>query len=590
MIRAGNGGRKPLETGLLASGLASEPRLWGLVAGEAWRRFRRRMRSGPVARWRFAGRAPDRILIAPPDLRNADPHTAQEFYAGRYYLGGTAVETRGQSPFLIDAPNSSWARALHNFQWLRHMREAGTDIAAAHARALVGDWIGTYGRSVNGLSWDPEIVAQRLIAWLQHSNVILKGADLSFYRSFLKSMALQIRYLRRLAPELEAGEPRLTARIALAFATLALPVSAIKQRAAARNLEQDLKEQILPDGGHISRNPLVLLELLADLLPLRQTYAIQSAAPPQALIAAIERMLPALRFFRHQDGALALFNGVGLTRSERLVAVLRHDESGGAPLLSAPHSGYQRLAMGGVTVIADTGKPPPVAASREANAGCLSFEMSSGRHRYIVNAGLDRNGPEEFRTLARATAAHSTATLNDTSSCRFSLSPGMTKMLGTALIGGPKTVSLDRSDGDGWQGFTARHDGYAPAFKLLHERSLVLSNSGSVLEGTDRFISSNARQDTGNRADVAAIRFHLHPNIRPIINAEGHLMLLAEGGDSWVFTCVEVEPKLDQSIFFAGVTGPVKTQAIMLECRISDIAEVHWRFTRTALGAFSQRG
>ncbi len=574
----------------MASGLASEPRLWGLVAGEAWRRFRRRMRSGPIARWRFAGRAPDRILIAPPDLRNADPHTAQEFYAGRYYLAGVVVETRGQSPFLVDAPNPSWARALHNFQWLRHMREAGTDIAAAHARALVNDWISTDGRSVTGLSWDPEIVAQRLIAWLQHSNVILKGADLSFYRSFLKSLALQIRYLRRLAPELEAGEPRLTARIALAFATLALPSSAIKQRAAARNLEQDLKEQILPDGGHVSRNPLVLLELLADLLPLRQTYAIQSAAPPQALIAAIERMLPALRFFRHQDGALALFNGVGLTRSERVVAVLRHDESGGAPLLSAPHSGYQRLAMGGVTVIADTGRPPPVSASREANAGCLSFEMSSGKHRCIVNAGLDRNGPEEFRALARATAAHSTATLNDTSSCRFSLSPGMTRMLGTALIGGPKTVTLERSDGDGWQGFTARHDGYAPAFNLLHERSLVLSNSGSVLEGTDRFTRANSKQNGGNRADMAVIRFHLHPNIRPIINAEGHLMLLAEGGDSWVFTCAEIEPKLDQSIFFAGVTGPVRTQAIILECSVSNVPQVHWRFTRTALGAFSQRG
>jgi uncharacterized heparinase superfamily protein len=583
-------GGNTLEMRLLAGGLASEPRLWGLVAGEAWRRFRRRMRSGPIARWRFAGRAPDRILIAPPDLRNADPHIAQEFYAGRYYLGGVVVETRGQSPFFVDAPNANWSRALHNFQWLRHMREAGTDIAAAHARSLVNDWIGTDGRSVTGLSWDPEIVAQRLIAWLQHSNVILKGADLGFYRSFLKSMALQIRYLRRLAPELEAGEPRLTARIALAFASLALPVSTIKQRAAARNLEQDLKEQILPDGGHISRNPLVLLELLADLLPLRQTYAIQSAALPQGLIAAIERMLPALRFFRHQDGALALFNGVGLTRSERVVAVLRHDESGGTPLLSAPHSGYQRLAMGGVTVIADTGKPPPVAASREANAGCLSFEMSSGRHRYIINAGIDRNGPEEFRVLARATAAHSTATLNDTSSCRFSLSPGMTKMLGTALIGGPKTVTLERGDDDGWQGFTARHDGYVSAFKLFHERSIVLSNSGSVLEGTDRFIRSSTKNGNGNAADMAAIRFHLHPNVRPIINAEGHLMLLAEGGDSWVFTCVEIAPKLDQSIFFAGVTGPVKTQAILLECRVSDIPEVHWRFTRTALGAFSQRG
>jgi uncharacterized heparinase superfamily protein len=573
----------------LTGGMAEQPRLWGLVAAEGWRRFRRRLRSGPIARWRFAGRAPDRILIAPPDLRNADLHIAQEFYAGRFYLAGTAVESRGSSPFSVDAPNDSWARALHDFQWLRHMREAGTDIAAANARSLVNDWMSTHGRNVTGLSWDPEIVARRIIAWLQHSNVILKGADLAFYRTFLKSLALQIRYLRRLAPEMDASEPRLVARIALAFSALALPVSSSKLRAATRNLEQDLAEQILPDGGHISRNPLTVLELLADLLPLRQTYAIQSEAPPQALIAAIERMLPALRFFRHQDGSMALFNGVGLTRAERLVAVLRHDESGGAPLLSAPHSGYQRLALGGVTVIADTGKPPPIAASRQAHAGCLSFEMSSGRHRYVVNSGVNQYGPDDFRVLSRATAAHSTATLNDTSSCRFSLSNTMTKILGTALIKGPQKVAVERQDGDGWQGFTARHDGYVPTFQTLHERSLVLSSEGSVLDGTDRFTLTKGRPRGSANNDNVVIRFHLHPNVRPIINAEGHLMLMAERGDSWVFTCSEIAPQLVDSIFFAGVTGPVKTQAITLEFHPRDISTVNWRFTRTALGAFSQR-
>lgn len=574
----------------MAGSWGEQPQLWGLVASEYWRRFRRRMRSGPIARWRFSGRAPDRILIAPPDLRNADPHIAQEFYAGRYYLAGSVLETRGQSPFSVNAPTLAFAKALHNFQWLRHMREAGTDIAAAHARSLVNDWILLHGRDVTGMSWEPEIAAQRIIAWLQHSNVVLKGADLSFYRTFLRSMSMQIRYLRKLAPEMDAGEPRLIARIALAFSALSLPVSPTKLRAATRNLEQDLAEQILPDGGHISRNPITILELLADLLPLRQTYAIQSESPPQALIAAIERMLPALRFFRHQDGALALFNGVGLTRPERLAAVLRHDETGGAPLLSAPHSGYQRLAMGGVTIIADTGKPPPVTASREAHAGCLSFELSSGRHRYIVNAGADRTGPDEFRALARNTAAHSTATLNDTSSCRFSLSPAMARMLGTALIGGPKDVIVERADGDGWQGFTARHDGYATAFKLLHERSMVLSNSGSVLEGTDRFPPTGKRGAKPGGQNSVSIRFHLHPNVRPIINAEGHLMLMAEGSDSWVFTCAEFEASLEESIFFAGVTGPVKTRAITLEFDPSTTGEIHWRFTRTALGAHSQRG
>ncbi|TIV45283.1 MAG: heparinase, partial [Mesorhizobium sp.] len=89
-------------------------------------------------------------------------------------------------------------------------------------------------------------------------------------------------------------------------------------------------------------------------------YANQAEAPPAALIGAIDRMLPALRFFRHQDGSLARFNGMGATIHDRIATILRHDDTVGAPLLHAPHSGYERLSMGGVTVIADTGLPPPI--------------------------------------------------------------------------------------------------------------------------------------------------------------------------------------------------------------------------------------
>ncbi|RWE03639.1 MAG: heparinase, partial [Mesorhizobium sp.] len=61
-------------------------RLWTLVAKEFWRKTRRRLRAGPVYRWRYSGRTPERVLIAPPDLRLADPQIALEIYYGRYPL------------------------------------------------------------------------------------------------------------------------------------------------------------------------------------------------------------------------------------------------------------------------------------------------------------------------------------------------------------------------------------------------------------------------------------------------------------------------------------------------------------------------
>ncbi|RUW48705.1 heparinase [Mesorhizobium sp. M1A.F.Ca.ET.072.01.1.1] len=572
----------------MALAAGSTTRLWTLVAREFWRKTRRRLRAGPIYRWRYSGRTPERVLIAPPDLRLADPQIALEIYYGRYPLSGHMVETGGKSPFQINVPNRGWQKSLHGFRWLRHMRAAGTELAAANARALVSDWIVMHGNQISGVAWEPGTTAKRVIAWLQHSSVVLQGAEFPFYRAFLKSLAMQIRYLRSMAREMPDGKDRLRARIALAFSTLSLPAPASALRAATRNLAEELDHQILPDGGHISRNPMTVLELLADLLPLRQTYANQAEAPPPALINAIDRMLPALRFFRHQDGSLARFNGMGATIHDRIATILRHDDTVGAPLLHAPHSGYERLSMGGVTVIADTGLPPPVDISNAAHAGCLAFELSSGRQHFIVNAGIDTYGAAEFRPLARATAAHSTATVNDTSSARFSHSLRVSDLLGSPLIGGPQHVPCKRIDQKGVQGFVARHDGYAARFGLLHERELKLAENGNVLTGRDRFLRPGGAAIRNNGRDFVTVRFHTHPDIGLLHDEQGRLTLAASQGDTWVFTCAEVAPEIEESIYFAGLGGPRRSRQIVLAFKASEIAEVHWQLTRAAVAGYPE--
>ncbi len=514
-------------------------RIWALVAKEYWRKARRRLRAGPAYRWRYSGRTPERVLIAPPDLRLADPQIALEIYHGRFPLAGHMVETGGESPFQLDVPNRGWRKSLHGFRWLRHMRAAGTELAAANARALVSDWIAMHGGRIDGVAWEPGTTAKRIISWLQHSSVVLQGAEFPFYRAFLKSLAVQIRYLRSVAPE-------------------------------------------MPDGGHVSRNPMVVLEILADLLPLRQTYANQAETPPAALMGAIDRMLPALRFFRHQDGSVARFNGMGATIQDRIIAILRHDDTAGSPLLHAPHSGYERLSIGDVTVIADTGAPPPVAVSAAAHAGCLSFELSSGRQHFIVNAGIDTYGAAEFRPLARATAAHSTATLNDTSSARFSYSPRVSDVLGSPLIGGPHAVPCQRIDDKDRQGFVARHDGYAARFGLLHERQMAMTGNGNVLSGRDRFLPVEGRAARSGQ-DMVAVRFHVHPDVVLARDERERLVLAAEGGDHWLFTSPEVEPEVEESIYFAGLGGPRRSRQIVLHFRAGEMPEVRWQLIRTKI-------
>src|SRR6202043_808723 len=140
-------------------------------------------------------------------------------------------------------------------------------------------------------------------------------------------------------------------------------------------LKHEIERQILPDGGHVGRDPGAIIEILLELLPLRQAYAARNIAPPQALLNAIDRMMPMLRFFRHSEGTFAHFNGMGATPAELLLTLLAYDEIPGAPLSNAPHSAYQRLEAGGGVLIMDTGRAPPIEMSLEAHAGFLSFEF-----------------------------------------------------------------------------------------------------------------------------------------------------------------------------------------------------------------------
>jgi uncharacterized heparinase superfamily protein len=297
-------------------------------------------------------------------------------------------------------------------------------------------------------------------------------------------------------------------------------------------------------------------------------------------MGAIDRMLPALRFFLHQDGSLARFNGMGATIHDRIAAILRHDDTAGAPLLHAPHSGYERLCIGDVTVIADTGIPPPTDLSGTAHAGCLSFELSSGRQHFIVNAGIDTYGDPEFRPLARATAAHSTATLNDTSSARFSHSPRISNLVGSPLVGGPAKVDCHRDDGPDHQSFVASHDGYVQRFGIIHERELTLSAKPSILTGRDSFRRPSGEPVTNNGRDFISVRFHLHPEVKLFKDGEDRLVLAAGSSDGWVFACDEIDSEIEESIYFAGIGGPRISRQLVLSFKASELPQVHWRLTR----------
>lgn len=561
------------------------PGLYPEILGAYFRQLIAPLRSFWRRTWFYRrllkGRLSDHILFYPFDAEPRRLEDADAFLRGRFRLGGELADLRGGgSVFDARPPSQSWAEALHRFDWLPPLAAAGGEPARVLATNLIGQWIKRNGR-YSEPAFLPHILARRLVRLFAHSRFVLTDADVLWRSKFFVSLREQSKLLARLAASAPEGVARFEAAAALALSGACLDDSPARLDAGMKRLDEEIARQILPDGGHVSRSPESLLHAYRSLIMVLDALKARDVQPSATQRSAQDRIAPMLRFFRHGDGALALFNGGAEGDARMIAALLARDEVRGQPFAHARHSGYQRLVAGRMIAILDCGVPPPGAFSNNAHAGCLAFEFSSGQQRVVVNCGSARASHPDWETALRATAAHSTVTLADQSMARV-LSEGFARdLIGARLLGGPIEVDSRRIEtANGWS-VEAHHDGYVREFGVLHERRLTLSPNGLVLTGADRLIP-RAR---AAQAIPFAIRFHIHPDVRLSPSESGSIVLKLPNGEGWRFRASGT-PAIEESVYLG--TGQVRrTEQIVVTSAVKDSpVETGWVFEQ--IGAAAQ--
>ncbi len=533
------------------------------------------LRRGWLYRRTLGGPVPDRVIFHPHDPSTKRLDDADLMFRKRFRLANETFDAKEGSVFDRPAPGIAFAAALHGFDWLRHLEAAGSDAARDLATQLTNEWLVRNAR-YSEPAWLPEIIAQRFRNLFAHGRFFLHKSDVMWRSKLFVSLRNQARVLARRMRHAPEGLPRFESAAGLALAGLCL--------ADTRNMEQglvqlclEIERHILPDGGHIDRSPESLLRAFLSLTMVQQALDGTNKPVSDVLRGARDRMAPMIRFFRLGDGGLAAFNGGNECDARVVSALLASDDAKGMPFGHARYSAYQRLAAGRSFVLMDTGIAPPGAFSNRAHAGCLSFEMSSGPHRMIVNCGAAPEGDALWDRVLRATAAHSTLTLADTSSASV-LPEGLVRdLLGPRLIGGPVNIETRRNESAHGVMVEAVHDGYAQRLGFLHERRLALSPKGIVLTGADRLVPAETHKQ--RRKEVAqalpfAIRFHVHPDVRiSLAQGSGTVLLKLPNGEGWRFRAGG-EIAIEESIYFGGgaprraeqlvIIGTVKDEAV--EC------------------------
>ncbi len=411
-----------------------------------------------------------------------------------------------------------WLYNLHYFDAL--MAVDAKRHLAAH-RDLIARWIGDnpIGR---GIGWDPYPTSLRIVNWIKwrlHNTVLgrRQRAAASLDAAMADSLAAQARWLAGSIEWHLSGNHLLANAKALCWAGLYFS-GPEAEGWLARGLAiyaRELPDQILADGGHVERSPMyhaIVLEDLLDLLNLAQFHTgVISATTLMQWRSTALRMCAWLAAMAHPDGRIAFFNDAAFGIAAEPAMLWAYAARLGltpalainAPLHVLSSSGYIRMTGGGLAAIVDVAAIGPDHQPGHGHADTLSFELSLGAERIIVNGGTSVYGSNEQRQRQRGTAAHSTVEIDgeDSSQVWSGFRVGRRARVRDLTI----EATTDAAT------VTAAHDGYLRlAGKPMHQRQWRLGGGGMVI--SDRIIG---------RARSAIARFHLHPDIMVSVAGSG---------------------------------------------------------------------
>jgi uncharacterized heparinase superfamily protein len=550
----------------------------GVATGEG-RRFGRWFLGSALYSLTLGYGTPRSFFAVAPDSWPGDTAVGQRLLGGEFVAHGSAgaVSPESEDPPWRRIPASAfWIDALNGFAWLRDLRDCGDPAGATLAARLVDDWSNREWRW-SSRTWRRDVLAARMVAWIRHYDWLAAGADPGFAARFVFALARQRAHLKRALRTGLVGHEAVAALKAMVFADLAFLRDGKRfekslEHTLAR-LAKFVKRYVMHDGIVAERAPHLQVAVLRHLLDVRAALASAERRAPAELVAAIDRMAPMLRFFRHGDGGLALFNGAW--EGDRALIDLMLGRSGSnesAPMMALA-SGFQRLSAGTSLVIADAGSPPGRGMDGIAHAGTLSFEMSAAHERLIVNCGTYPGAPRDWRHFMRYTAAHSTAVVDDTNSTEITNHGALEYRAGNVLV--------DRADNEGAQWLDMSHDGYRSLYGIIHRRRLWLSPDGGDLRGEDTFVGPEGRPVTVPDQRFI-VRFHLHPAVKATLAQSGQAVLMRlPSGRGWRLRASGAGIGLAESIYL-GEEGRVRrTEQIVLVGQVPmEGCTVKWALTR----------
>lgn len=532
--------------------------------GRLWRTVRHLRREQIVGRVRIRLTRPRVDNKPAPERRDptgawiAPPERRQSLFGAGDFCFLNERHRLAEIGWDDDSISKLWRYNLHYFDDLNaRERESRRQL---HEQ-LIHRWITENPPGV-GTGWEPYPTSLRIVNWVKWS---LGGASLD--KECLDSLATQVRWLtRRLEFHLLGNHLFVNAK-ALVFAGLFFGGQEANGWLVrgAELLLRELREQILSDGGHFELSPMyhaLILEDVLDLINVLNVYG--SPGSLGKLREELERCAPQmlywLRCMCHPDGTYSHFNdcaqGIAPTLtdlefySDRLGIRTQQPPSSGVVHLQS--SGYVRVRAGAGLVLFDAGPVGPSYLPGHAHADTLSFELSLGSRRVLLNAGTSCYGTGEQRQRERGTAAHNTVEVDRKNSSE----------VWSGFRVGRRAYPKDlKIDGDY---IKCSHDGYAylPG-RPIHRRELCLRENELVV------------RDEVTTKTRAVAHYHLAPGLSFQSMDESSLRIVEADNCLGVVTVERGRVSIEQGTHAPEFGILVNTEVLTVEL-VDGKAQIRW--------------
>jgi uncharacterized heparinase superfamily protein len=402
-----------------------------------------------------------------------------------------------------------WLYNLHYFDVLN------SSASIANQKNLIYRWI-KENSTANNNGWEPYTLSLRIVNWIKW---ILAGNIPD--QLMLTSLATQIHFLSKRMETHILGNHLFANAKALLFAGCFFQGRLAERwlRRGLKYIRQELKNQILADGGHFELSPMYHAIILEDILDVINIFKSYGRAVPVNWLETSETMLRWLQALTHPDNEIAFFNDAALGVAPTLAELsdyrklLGYDASiTNTACLHLPNSGYARAKKSSGLLIVDIAAVGASYQPGHAHADSLSFEFSLKNQRIIVNSGTSTYSNTEQRRRERGTAAHNTAVVNDENSSDVWKSfrvARRARVYDTQVKNTEDEIVIQGS-----------HDGYARKHDVTHTRRFELTHNKLFIQ--DDF--------TGTRIHNIKLFFHIHPAIK-IIHPDVYNFILIDADE-----------------------------------------------------------